>query len=329
MTNRNKIFTSYFNGTHSLKDYLKIKEWFRDDNEYKEVEKILVDDWNKIDSSGSLNLPITEIYENTVTKLWQNERGNSKRIQLRNILLRVAAALIIGLVIGVLVTNDFSISEPSYYTVRSQKGSVSQMIMPDGSVVFLNAGSEIKYATNSKNNVREVFLNGEAWFDVEKNEEKPFVVHTPFYNVQVLGTQFNVKAYKEEETITTTLEEGSVLVTSSDNLKLNEDIIIKPGEQLIYNKIKRNIYLKKVETRLYTSWKDNKLIFINTTFEELVRMLERKYGVEIVVLDKSILSEHYTGTIKNETILEILDIIKHTHPILYKIEGQKIIIQKK
>jgi ferric-dicitrate binding protein FerR (iron transport regulator) len=243
---------------------------------------------------------------------------------------QVAAVLVIGLLIANLLIPKIKTNEPIYYTSIAPEGSIAQTILPDGTMIYLNAGTALKYDVNQSGKQRDVYINGEAWFNVEKNKEKPFVVHTPYYNVKVLGTQFNVKTYEDEETVVTTLEEGSIQVLSSEKLKLQEDIILKPGEQLVYNKTNQNFtHLKKVDTRLFSSWKDNKLIFLDMQFGELVQLLERKYGVEMVVADESILTEHFTGTIKNETILEILNIIEHTHPIRYKLEGQKVIIQKK
>jgi ferric-dicitrate binding protein FerR (iron transport regulator) len=203
------------------------------------------------------------------------------------------------------------------------------MVLPDNSIVYLNAGSQLKYAVEGQSGKREVFLDGEAWFDVTKNEKKPFVVHTSFYDVNVTGTQFNVKAYKNDEEITTTLEEGSVQITSSENFNLSENVVLRPGEQLIYSSLKKAIGVKNVETRMFTAWKDNKLIFINMNLKELFVVLERKYGVEIQVTNNLILNYHYDGTIKNETILEVLDLLKETLPIKYKIDGQTILITKK
>jgi ferric-dicitrate binding protein FerR (iron transport regulator) len=203
------------------------------------------------------------------------------------------------------------------------------MILPDNTMVYLNSGSEIKYAVNNAGGQREVFLDGEAWFDVAKNEKKPFVVNTPFYAVKVLGTRFNVKAYKTDDEIATTLEEGSVEVLSSGSSRMNGKKILKPGQQFIYNQSTGTVRTEHVSTRLFTSWKDNKLIFINMNLEELIVLLERKYGVDIDVDDNIILDYHYDGTIKNETILEVLDLLKETLPIRYKIEGQKVIIQKR
>jgi len=240
---------------------------------------------------------------------------------------KVAAILIIGILLGLFI-HQLENPEPLYSTFISPKGSVSQMILPDNTLVYLNAGSEIKYTVNSTNKQREVFLNGEAWFEVTKNKKKPFVVHTPFYDVKVFGTQFNVKAYQFDEEFTTTLEEGNIEVVSG-KLKVKENTFLKPGEQLVYNTSENTLKIKNVNTRLFTSWKDNKIIFINMNLKELIVLLERKFGVDIEVADNMVLDYHYDGTIKEETILEVLDLLKETLPIQYKIEGQKIIIQNK
>jgi ferric-dicitrate binding protein FerR (iron transport regulator) len=209
------------------------------------------------------------------------------------------------------------------------------MILPDSSVVFLNSGTELRYIENNQNNIitgnkgqRDVFLTGEAWFDVSKNEKKPFVVHTPYYNVEVLGTQFNVKAYPDDNEVATTLEKGKVKITSSEKYTLKETTTLQPGEQLIYTKNK-GITISDVNTRRFTAWKENRLIFINMNLKELFVLLERKYGVEIEVSDDMVLNYHYDSTITNETILEVLNLIAETLPIQYKIEGQRIIIHQK
>jgi ferric-dicitrate binding protein FerR (iron transport regulator) len=246
----------------------------------------------------------------------------------RQLFLRLAAILIIGVVTGALAVKYATRQEPIFITSAAPKGSVAQMILADSTLVYLNAGSEIRYSPETKQNRREVFLNGEAWFDVTKNNKKPFVVHTSGYDVQVTGTRFNVKSYSTENEITTTLEEGQVQITSSGNFRLAKTVVLQPGEQVSLNKNLNTLSRKRVDTQLFTSWKDNKLIFLNMNFGELIILLERKYGVDIDVDDAGILKYHYTGTIKNESILEILEIIKHTLPIEFRIEGQKVIINK-
>lgn len=245
------------------------------------------------------------------------------------ILYRFAAILILGIVLGALVMNRSLKQGPVFITSFAPNGSISQMVLADSSIVYLNAGSEIRYSPIAGNNSREVFLKGEAWFSVTKNAKKPFVVHTPYYDVNVRGTRFNVKAYEDDADVSTTLEEGAVEITSSEKFKLAKKILLQPGQQLVLNKDSRNLMVKKVDTRLFTSWKENKLVFINMNLKELIVMLERKYGVDIEVSDKSLLDYHYDGTIKNETILEVLNLLKETLPIKYKIEDQIILITKK
>ena len=274
-----------------------------------------------------------QFFDELFEKLWHRRKievtESSRNNRFTILFGKWAAILIIGLLLGYYIRSTQKTLTPVYYTSVAPKGSISEMYMPDGSHIFLNAGSEIRYSVDGHNGMREVFLNGEAWFKVAKMKEKPFVVHTSFYDVKVTGTSFNVKAYSEEKDVVTTLEEGSVHIMSSENLKLSEERVLKPGEQLVYNKESKNIQIGEANTKLTTSWKENKLVFINMSLKELMVLLERKYGVEIEIDDKAILEYHYDGTLKNETILEVLEVLKQTLPINYKITNQKIIINKK
>lgn len=237
---------------------------------------------------------------------------------------RFAAVLIIGLVLGGLIINFTLQKDPFYITTVAPKGSITQMILADSTIVYLNAGSQIRYSPETNNNNREVFLEGEAWFDVVKNENQPFVVHTHCYDVNVTGTRFNIKSYDPDSEAITTLEEGEVIISSSEKYKIAENLTLKPGEQVVFNKDSKEMVVKTVNTERFTSWKENKLIFINMNMKELVKLFERKYGVDIEIDDQDVLKYHYTGTIKHESILEILEMIKHTLPIQYTIDGQKV-----
>uniref|UniRef100_UPI0032173BB4 FecR family protein n=1 Tax=uncultured Draconibacterium sp. TaxID=1573823 RepID=UPI0032173BB4 len=281
------------------------------------------------------------VEENTVSdfkvlfnKLWARIEKNKKRqnnnLRHLNNFLKLTAAVVVGLVAGLFITYwENAPAEPVYYSAHAPKGSVSEMILPDGSVIFLNADSRVRYSVDGRNGTREVFLEGEAWFDVEKDTKKPFLVHTSFYDVRVTGTQFNIKAYESDNTLSTTLEEGQIIIQPTENFKLAENIIINPGEQVVLNKTSNKITLKKVNPKWFTSWKDNKLIFINMNLKDLIVLLERKYGVEIEVKNKEILDLHFDGTIKNESIIEFLEIVQNTLPIHYHIIGQKIEITHK
>lgn len=327
----NTIVHNYFTGTSVPKELEEAVSLFKDPYHNLELRPILYEEWNKSETKLPHEIEKEEFYIilNKIHHKINLEQYKNKSPQRRiSVVMRIAAVLIIGLLFGFFI-NEFKDKPVLYCTSIAPKGSISQMILPDNTVVFLNADSKIRYEVNSNKRQREVFLEGEAWFEVTKNEKKPFVVHTPYYDIKVLGTQFNVKAYKTDNEIVTTLERGSVQIISSGNVKICEPKILEPGEQLVYNKLGKFLEIKKVDTRIFTSWKDNKLMFVNMSLKELIVLLERKYGIDIEVQDNIILDYHYDGTIKNETIIEILDMLNETLTIQYKIEGQKIIIQNR
>ncbi|MDD4109337.1 MAG: FecR family protein [Prolixibacteraceae bacterium] len=261
-------------------------------------------------------------------KFWEavKKENSDKLIRERffNVAVKIAAALIIGLFIGIYITSIVNKEEPVYYTAHSPMGSVSEWKLPDGTVIFLNADTEIKYKAGSSNEPREVYLDGEGWFNVGKDKKRPFIVHTPYYDVHVTGTQFNIKAYRGDNEVITTIEEGEVELKSFDDMITEKFITLIPGEQAIFNKKSKNVDIKTVNSKWYTAWKENKLIFMNMSLKELIVLIERKYGVDIIVKDESILDYHCDGTFKNESIIEVLEIIKKTLPINYHIVGQQI-----
>ncbi len=296
------------------------------------LRALLFNFWNQQDGEGE-DFPRADDFSDILDKIHHrinlddDASRNNKKSSLITDFLKIAAILLIGIFAGYFIY-QFTSAEQIYYTSIAPHGSISEMILPDSSIVFLNSGSEIRYAINTKNSQREVILTGEACFDVSKNKKRPFVVHTPYYDVRVLGTKFNVKAYESDNKIVTTLEEGNVEILMNGNVRLQEKTILKPGEQLIYDLNAKKIEIKNVNTGIYTSWKDNKLIFVNMNLKELIVILERKFGVDIKVADDMVLDYHYDGILKNETIIEVLELLKETLPIQYKIDGQKVIIQK-
>jgi len=294
-----------------------------------ELKNSLLDELNQTDVMD-IDRPY---FDGLFEKIWHKRKivnigANAKNHYVLR-LVQLAAVLIFGLFAGYFFNSGKIAASVNYYSSFAPKGSISEMYLPDGTHIFLNSGSEIKYTVDGKDGNREIFLTGEAWFQVAKMKEKPFLVHTPFYDVQVTGTTFNVKAYAIDHEVITTLEEGSVHIKSSDKVQIAEETYLKPGEQLVYDKESKNVQIQQVTTKWFTSWKDNKLVFINMSFKDLRIMLERKYGVEIEIVDQSIIDYHYDGIIKNETILEVLEILKQTLPIQYQIIGQKIVIKKK
>lgn len=306
---------------------------FAGPDENSDLKPILFEYWDKDEIAfqraipGENLSPVLDKIHHRIKKK-HDQKPTGQRIRMAYAILKIASILIVGLFLGLSV-QYLKKTEPVYFTSIAPRGSVSQLVLPDNSIVYLNAGSQLKYAIAGLNGKREVFLDGEAWFDITKNEKRPFVVHTSFYDVNVFGTQFNVKAYRTDNEIVTTLEKGSVQISSSENLKLTKNPTLRPGEQLVYSIMNKSLEVKSVEPRMFTAWKDNKLIFINMNLRELIVVLERKYGVDIEITDNIVLDFHYDGTIKDETILEVLDLLKETLPVKYKIKGQSILITKK
>ncbi len=325
---RTKII-AYLDGELGQEGVKELSDWISDSKENARYYSEIKDLWEASVSDASKIADTENEWKKFVSRA---KKVNRKMRKGRNIewktIARIAAVLMIGIFIGSLLIPDFSKTEPVYCTAIAPEGSVSKLILPDSTLICLNAGSEIRYSVDPHAGQREVFLQGEAWFSVSHAKNRPFVVHTSFYEVNVLGTEFNVKAYDADSRVETTLEKGIVRVNSSGKFRLPEDIYLKPGEQLVFNKETNELRIKSVNTRLFTSWKDNKLEFIKMSLNELIVLLERRYGIDIDVENPEILKFHYSGTIKNESVLEIMEVIEHTLPIRYEIKGQTIKIYK-
>jgi transmembrane sensor len=237
-------------------------------------------------------------------------------------------------------------------SVVTKNGNRTKMVLPDGSQVWLNVGSRLDYKDKEYNKtIREVSLIGEAYFDVVKDKEKPFIIHTAKINIKVLGTAFNVKSYPEEKVTETSLIRGSVEITV--NNRPTEKYILKPSEKLVIANdekaidkptrigksivkpnpvqepivaIRRVSYLPTDSTVIETSWLENKFIFRSEDFEELAKRLERWYGVTIRFENEQINKTKFTGIFERETIEQALEALKMTAAFKYKMNKNDIII---
>lgn len=233
--------------------------------------------------------------------------------------------------------------------ITTKNGSKTNLILPDGTKVWLNAGSSITYDSSYGRSIREVALSGEAFFDVVKNKERPFIIHASKINIKVLGTQFNVRSYPSDNTTEASLIRGSIEVTFKD--KPNNRIILKPNEKIVIDNgrnpedvlesfrkshhekihelpgvdIKKLTYEYKTGTIIETSWVENKLIFQDESFEDLARQLERWYGVSIIFKNNKLKENRLTGSFKNETIRQALDALKFTASFNYGIDNNNTV----
>jgi len=217
----------------------------------------------------------------------------------------------------------------AYNTLIVPSGGEYKITLSDGTKVWLNAASQLKYPTQFPNDKREVFLEGEAYFEVTHNPKKPFEVHTTGITTRVFGTEFNIMAYNDEPNIQTTLINGSVEV--HNNLStVKHSILLKPGTQANLNKANNSLDSKAVNTYIYTAWKDGVFIFNNESMESIMRKLSRWYNVKINFDSESTKDIIFFGKVKRyENINTILNLIKKTEEVTYDTENNQILIRKR
>ncbi|MHA7112385.1 FecR family protein [Sunxiuqinia elliptica] len=212
-------------------------------------------------------------------------------------------------------------------------GKKSMIMLSDGTKVWLNAGSQLVYPSVFLRNKREVVLVGEAYFDVAKNQDKPFFVRTAELNVRVLGTKFDVSAYPEDDFVSTTLEEGSVGLEIKGKGLLAEDkqILLTPNQKISLNKATRETTVRVVDVSMYTSWKEGILKSESEDLIRLIKKIERYYNIEISLKDPLVAGYKISGKLDLENSAEeVLNIIKLTVPIDWtkKSNGDFIIMSK-
>jgi hypothetical protein len=207
-------------------------------------------------------------------------------------------------------------------------GKKFELLLSDGSHVVLNSGSKLRFPVNFlKDAPRNVYLDGEAYFSVQKDKERPFTVITHDMNTRVHGTEFNVSSYANENNTSTVLIEGSVDVTMVNGDRTGEHILIRPGQRAVYED--NVIEVAEVKVDKYISWKDGKLFFVDDPFYLMVKELERHFNVEIDNQYAPLNDKKFTGTFVNESLDQILQICQEHTSFDYAVEGNKITITEK
>lgn len=241
---------------------------------------------------------------------------------------KIAAVCV--LTVGVyFVFNSFFSDNSSMITLKNENGKKSAFTLPDGTRVWLNAASQLSYSKSFQEQPsRQVWLTGEAFFDVTENKVKPFTVETDAIKINVLGTAFNVKSYAGENNIETTLVRGKIMITRTDDTQHVKPVLLTKDQQAIYSRNSQKLSLSKVETGAVTSWTSGKLVFMNRPFSEIKKVLERWYGMEIWVENPHNLRCRFSTTIDNEPITKILELFKATGNMAYEIKENNILIIK-
>lgn len=236
-------------------------------------------------------------------------------------MMRVAAMLSLPLLLTTLTFGYLYFHQPEvplqYAEVTASAGSVMRYELPDRSVVWLNAGTTLRYPTTFRAESRDVELDGEAFFEVTADKEYPFYVTTAGGpTVYVYGTRFNVSAYADDASVSTVLERGRVNV----QLSVKESVALHPGEQLVYEKADGRWTKNKVDVYEKVAWKDGKLIFRNATLEEVFKRLSRHFNVEIDFRNWLHKDLRYRATFRQETLSQILDYLSKSGNLKWHVE---------
>jgi transmembrane sensor len=249
---------------------------------------------------------------------------------------KTAALWILLIGIGALLSMIFIkpervLNPNSKVSVTAPRGSKALTVLPDGSVVWLNAGSRIEYKIPAGKPVREVTIDGEAYFVVSKDPRHPFTVNAGEMIIMAYGTEFNVKAYSDEKDVETTLVSGSVSIEIIN--KPSNKTVLKPNEQVIYYKpttgrSENFLVSKGIDPSLSILWINDRFQIKGETLEKLAVILERKYDVTIHFDNNALRALRFTGIIENETIEQILELIKISSNVDYRIAGRTIWFSK-
>ena len=211
-----------------------------------------------------------------------------------------------------------------YNELSTPKGRSFSIVLNDGSRVWLNAQSRIKYPVRFGNSERRIQIAGEAFFDVKHDPQRPFIVETVDYNVKVLGTKFNVNAYPQEESSTTTLVSGSILIP----MKTGIESVLTPGDQLKYSRSDKSTSIQKVDVELYTSWIDNNLRIEQMSLEEIFKILMRRYDINVYYSDDLSKSEKFSGKIPlNDNLKVVLDQMSKVSNVDFQFEKNLVVVK--
>ncbi|NOY97504.1 MAG: DUF4974 domain-containing protein [Chlorobi bacterium] len=302
-------------------------------------EKRVVGDWlNLSESNRKLYNDLKEIWlatgvgnnadhyniEKAIAEFRSRTGHQVKRARMFKLygLLKYAAIIILLMALPVtyFTGKKAAMRDDSVTTITCAFGDKSTVTLPDGSQAWLNSGSTLTFKNNFHSDSRLVYLEGEAYFSVKKNEELPFVVKAADVEVEVLGTKFNMKAYPDEAYISTTLVEGSIKIKSS-----TQQAVVKPNQMVVFDNTSKKMAIYSLnDISAETGWKDGRLVFRNESLGELEHKLERWFDVDIVFADELVKKRRFSGILERESILEAVSYFNYSKYVGYKIEGNEI-----
>lgn len=319
------LLKKFQSGNLSLSDFKELVSTVNDSSD-QELEDFFFEEWNKFDTYPSLSqekidslychlhkkMKISPFYK--ITRHWGQIAAS--------ILLLFASGLTI---LYYIQHQELQTLAEQDVIVRSGDSGTSQVTLPDGTLVRLNANSSLTYQQNFGQDNRKVKLSGEGYFEVKKNTEKKFIVNTGYIDVTVLGTKFNLYAYEDKDIIEMALVEGHVNVSTSQ--PPYQTICVKPNEKVTYNKYDNKLNIEKTTTKIETAWLNKELVFREEKLENVFQCLSRKFRVKFSIDSSISVDDVYTGAFDDEKIEDILEVLKIHYGFNYTVKDGKINIR--
>ena len=321
-----QIIELFGHNEYSLATRRKVQRWLADDNHAEEKKEALHTLWQQ---AGEQKVP--RGMQQSILRMQQNlgmqSVGSGKKYQL---LIWRAAAIFLLAVSSVSIYLMLEKDKPQKDLVECfiPTAEIRELTLPDGTRVMLNSRSTLLYPEQFAGKTRSVYLIGEANFQVKPDEKHPFIVKANDFQITALGTEFNVSAYTEDNNVFTTLITGSVLVEFDD---LGKKKLLKPNEQLVYNRKSRQDTLTYPDMKDVTAWQKGELVFNRKTITEIITILERKYDCKFFYNQHSLKNDRYSFRFKdNPPLSEVMDVIVDVAgDLCFKIEHDKCYIMQK
>ena len=305
------LLHKYFKGETSVDEEKRILNWVDESEENRKTlqkERMLFD---------------IALFTDSKRKMREKAGAGARIIPMLRWSARIAAAVIVAVSCGFLI-NEYQYDKlAQLQTVTVPAGQRAQITLADGTKVWLNKNTTLKYPHEFAGKGRKVYLEGEGYFEVMRNPEKPFVVQSEVMQVRVLGTVFNLKSDKAKMSAVATLLKGEVEVKGNHGEGM---IILAPGQKAELNGMTRRLVVKQVDTGI-ENWHNNEFVFEKADLYTIARTLENSYGVRVILAPNIDVSKTYSGTLKKkESVGAVLNLIKNAIPLEYKIVGNSVFL---
>lgn len=317
-----ELIVKYLGGNSSPDEIRQLELWVGKSEENGDYFRQLSEIWEH-----SQQLHISN--ENALTKVLNRIYHNPPTFNLWNVLQKIAAVLFIPLLVGTFwLLNEYSSgkgNELKNRKVVAAFGTYTHFQLPDGSKVWLNSGSSLEYPDEFATDKRIINLSGEAYLEVCSNQKSPFFVNTPFFIVKATGTRFNVSAYKNWQYPSVALAEGVVSVQKPASTK-NEDrlVILRPDQCLQMDTSTGEFSVVTEDSYKHFAWKDGKLVFRNDLLSNVAKRISLQYNVDIEIIGNQMQQYRYRATFENESLGELLTLLKLSSPFDFKEISQEI-----